>query len=96
MRRRGAPTVFGWYCRLYDWKAVPNSPIQDALARQQEYVRLEFENRLAQASWTGAHALRRAGSSIACFLAIVCHKRGGVGLPRELTPKAGRGWGQTG
>lgn len=34
--------------RLYDWKAVPNSPIQDALARQPDYVRMEFENRLQQ------------------------------------------------
>lgn len=32
--------------RLYNWKTVANSPIQDAFARQEEYVRKEFEDRL--------------------------------------------------
>lgn len=35
--------------RLYNWQSVPNSPIQDAFARQEEYVRKEFDDRLNQA-----------------------------------------------
>ena len=34
--------------RLYKWNSVANSPIQDAMARQEEYVRKEFEDRLNQ------------------------------------------------
>ena len=36
--------------RLYDWHSVPNSPIMDSMARQPEYVRKEFDDRLNQAS----------------------------------------------
>ncbi len=36
--------------RLYKWNSVANSPIQDAFARQEEYVRKEFDDRLNQAS----------------------------------------------
>lgn len=34
--------------RLYKWQTVANSPIQDAMARQEEYVRKEFEDRYNQ------------------------------------------------
>ena len=34
--------------RLYSWQSVPNSPIQDAFNRQEEYVRKEFDDRLNQ------------------------------------------------
>ena len=36
--------------RLYKWNSVANSPIQDAFARQEEYVRKEFDDRFNQAS----------------------------------------------
>lgn len=36
--------------RLYNWKSVANSPIQDAFARQEEYVRKEFEDRFNSVS----------------------------------------------
>ncbi|GAB4816828.1 hypothetical protein N2152v2_003874 [Parachlorella kessleri] len=55
--------------RLYDWKAVPNSPIQDSLARQPDYVRREFEDRLSQAS-TAARvslALNEQGLNVALY-----------------------------
>ncbi|KAK9832093.1 hypothetical protein WJX81_005641 [Elliptochloris bilobata] len=34
--------------RLFDWQAVPDTPIQEALARQKPHVRAEFEQRLKQ------------------------------------------------
>jgi hypothetical protein len=39
--------------RLYNWRSVANSPVQDALGRQEEYVRKEFEDRLNQARGCG-------------------------------------------
>ena len=36
------------YRRLYDWQTVANSPVQDAMARQPEYVRKEFDTRYSQ------------------------------------------------
>ena len=36
--------------RLFDWQAVPDTPIQEALARQKPHVRTEFEQRLKQST----------------------------------------------
>ena len=36
------------YRRLYSWNSVPNSPIQDAMSRQEEFVRKEFDDRYNQ------------------------------------------------
>ena len=41
-------TAVPLYRRLYDWQSVANSPVQDAMARQQEYVRKEFDTRYSQ------------------------------------------------
>lgn len=52
--------------RLYNWNSVANSPIQDAFARQEEYVRKEFEDRLNSVRGRGrarhAAVLRRITS----------------------------------
>jgi len=36
--------------RLFDWHAVPDTPIQEALARQKPHVRAEFDQRLKQST----------------------------------------------
>ena len=41
------------YRRLYSWNSVPNSPIQDAMARQEEFVRKEFDDRYNQVGGAG-------------------------------------------
>lgn len=49
--------------RLYGWKSVPNSPIMDALERQAEHVRTEFEQRMDKVGklWHGPGGLGPQG-----------------------------------
>ncbi|KAL4860126.1 Eukaryotic translation initiation factor 5B [Chlorella vulgaris] len=49
--------------RLYKWQTVANSPIQDAMARQEEYVRKEFEDRYNQV----ALQLNEQGLNVALY-----------------------------
>lgn len=67
--------------RLYKWNSVPNSPIQDAFARQEEYVRKEFDTRCNQV---------RQGLLLFCMLgfATVCGRRSACA--GSLTPASTR------
>lgn len=72
--------------RLYKWNSVPNSPIQDAFARQEEYVRKEFDDRFNQASCCFQPAK--------LFAAVACPPMSlrwlaGVGPASDCAPEAG-------
>lgn len=71
--------------RLYKWNSVPNSPIQDAFARQEEYVRKEFDDRFNQASccflrWD-AHVPPCVDWRVLVRQVTAHRKHGGVGCP---------------
>lgn len=53
--------LYGQVDRLYKWDSVANSPIQDAMARQPEFVRKEFDTRYNQVRTWGGLAGRQAG-----------------------------------